>query len=463
MPKGKSKYLPIPAIIIDMVLLFNAFLTAGFIVFDGKFPDPIFYYKLLLGWSIIWIVIVLNLKLYDLPRIFYIDKIILKNVEAVVIFIFISSSFIYFLSNYAFSRKFFLLAMGLFLGMLILWHAMMVVLFKAYRKKGNNFKNIVIIGCNEPVEQLIDEVFLLPENGYKIKGIFGSTKPTEHLSKFYKGKEDELLNYLNENAIDELLISLPPEQSDLINNYMNYADNKMIRVHILPNFSKYLFQKFTINYINNVPTLSLREEPLESLSNRIMKRVFDILFSSFVLIFICSWLFPILALLIKLTSKGPVFFSQLRSGKEDNAFKCLKFRSMTVNSNSDHLQASKNDTRITTIGKILRKTSLDEFPQFLNVLMGNMSVVGPRPHMLKHTDEYKKLVDKYMVRHYSKPGITGWAQIKGFRGETKQVQDMANRAEADIWYIENWNVFLDLKIIFLTVWQVVFKKEDNAF
>ena len=194
-----------------------------------------------------------------------------------------------------------------------------------------------------------------------------------------------------------------------------------------------------------------------------MIRLFDILFSLIVIFFIMSWLLPLLALIIKATSKGPVFFSQLRSGKAGKEFNCLKFRSMTVNAASDTLQATKNDARITPIGKFIRKTSLDEFPQFFNVLLNHMSVVGPRPHMLKHTQEYQELVEKFMVRHFAKPGITGWAQVSGFRGETKKVQDMANRAAADIWYIENWNIFLDVKIIFLTVWRVFFRRDRNAF
>jgi len=347
--------------------------------------------------------------------------------------------------------------------MLILWHIMLVVVFKAYRRNGNNFKQVVIAGLHKPIEQIVNNVMLNPENGYRIIGIFGAERLQENLRQFDKGSEDGLLKFLNQNNIDELFISLPPERSDLINKFISYADNRMIRVFIMPNFSSYLFQKFTIEYIHNIPTLQLRKEPLESLSNRMVKRLFDIVFSVLVLIFIGSWLFPILAILIKITSKGPVFFSQTRSGRDDIPSQCIKFRSMIVNEDADKLQATKNDDRTTKIGKFIRKTSLDEMPQFFNVFLNQMSVVGPRPHMLKHTEEYHKQIDKYMVRQFAKPGITGWAQIKGYRGEIKEVQDMRNRAEADIWYIENWNVFLDIKIIVLTVLQVFFKREENAF
>ena len=174
-------------------------------------------------------------------------------------------------------------------------------------------------------------------------------------------------------------------------------------------------------------------------------------------------MFPIIAIIIKLTSKKTAFFLQDFTGKGGFPFRCFKFRSMTVNSNSDNLQATKNDSRVTSFGAFMRKTSIDELPQIINVLLNQMSLVGPRPHMLKHTEEYRVLVDKFMVRHFAKPGVTGWAQINGFRGETKLVKDMENRAAADIWYIENWSFFLDIKIVLSTAWSMIFKKDENAF
>jgi undecaprenyl-phosphate galactose phosphotransferase/putative colanic acid biosynthesis UDP-glucose lipid carrier transferase len=209
--------------------------------------------------------------------------------------------------------------------------------------------------------------------------------------------------------------------------------------------------------------MKLRKEPLQSLTNRVLKRMFDVIFSLMVVIILFSWIFPIIAIIIKLTSKGPVFFVQKRTGKDGEAFNCFKFRSMTVNSDSDDKQATKNDARVTKFGAIMRKTSIDELPQIINVLLNNMSLVGPRPHMLKHTEEYRVLVDKFMVRHFAKPGVTGWAQVNGFRGETKAVSDMANRAAADIWYIENWSFLLDVKIVFTTAWSMFFKQDENAF
>ncbi|WP_111709965.1 undecaprenyl-phosphate glucose phosphotransferase [Lutibacter citreus] len=463
MPKGRIKYLPIPAFLINALLLCNAFLTAGYIVFNGVNPLRKIYVFPYIGALVLWGIITVKLKMYDFPRIIHMDKIVSKTVYGIAVFAMISAAFLYVGIDYKFSREFFLITIVSFGIMLICWHMMLVVVFKAYRKKGYNVRNVIILGYNIKIEQLIKDVLLEPENGYKLQYIFSDTEIPKSLQPYFKGTEAELIPYLESNQADSLFISLPANQSYLINKYISYADNNLIRVNVMPNFTDYLSQKFYMNYIDNLAFLGLRKEPLESMSSRITKRIFDIFFAIFVLVFIGVWLFPLLAILIKLNSKGPIFFSQMRSGKDGEAFKCLKFRSMTVNTDSDSLQASKNDARITSIGKILRKTSLDEMPQFFNVLIGNMSVVGPRPHMLAHTDSYKQSVHKFMVRHFAKPGITGWAQVKGFRGETKEIKDMANRAEADIWYIENWTLMLDIKIIVLTAWQVFIRGDKNAF
>lgn len=212
----------------------------------------------------------------------------------------------------------------------------------------------------------------------------------------------------------------------------------------------------------NIPFLVLMKEPLSERKKQIIKRSFDILFSLFVIVFLLSWLVPIVALIIKLESRGPVFFLQKRSGLKNKAFNCIKFRSMTVNDVADLKIAEKGDRRITKFGEFMRKTSIDELPQFINVFIGNMSVVGPRPHMLSQTRQYSKITKKYMLRHMIKPGITGWAQVMGSRGEIFSNRDMELRVEKDIWYIQNWSFFLDLKIIFLTFYNIV-KGDEQAY
>ena len=271
----------------------------------------------------------------------------------------------------------------------------------------------------------------------------------------------ELENYCLENSISEVYYTLPYTNNNLIEKLLTFSDRKMIRFRIVPDYSTFKSRKIGFDFYGNLPVLTLREEPLQRNFNRIAKRLFDLFFSSLVILFIFSWLYPILFILIKLDSKGPVLFKQIRSGIDNKNFECYKFRSMKVNDSSDLKQAVKNDDRITTLGKFLRKTSLDEFPQFLNVFKGEMSVVGPRPHMIKHTDDYSKLIDNYMVRQLVKPGITGAAQANGFRGEIVKFEDIKNRVEYDVWYIENWSILLDVKLIFLTIINLI-KGQENA-
>ena len=221
-------------------------------------------------------------------------------------------------------------------------------------------------------------------------------------------------------------------------------------------------RRVNIDFFDNVPVLSFRKEPLKDNLNQLLKRSFDIVFSSFVILLILSWLYPIIAFLIKISSKGSVLFKQQRSGLDNQEFVCYKFRSMRQSVDADSRQATQKDKRVTGIGSFLRKTSLDEFPQFINVFLGNMSIVGPRPHMLKHTEEYSALIKKYMVRQLVKPGITGAAQIRGYRGETKELNDMEARVKWDVWYIENWTLFLDINIIFRTVFDFL-KGDEKAY
>jgi putative colanic acid biosynthesis UDP-glucose lipid carrier transferase len=264
------------------------------------------------------------------------------------------------------------------------------------------------------------------------------------------------VDYLRTHQVDEVFCAFPSISKDAVNQLMQQADQSLARFRLVPEYYEY-FQgrgRVSVEMLDNIPVISGRHEPLENPMNAAGKRLFDIVFSLIVIVCLLSWLLPILALIIKLTSRGPVFFKQKRSGRNNQAFYCLKLRSMRVNDDADRVQATQKDSRITPIGAFLRKTSLDELPQFFNVLIGNMSIVGPRPHMLKHTEDYSKIIDKFMVRHFVKPGITGWAQVTGLRGETRTPQEMQNRVEADVWYLEHWSFLLDMKIIFLTVWNI---------
>ena len=458
--KGNSKYLPLIILLIEAILYINSYLTAGYVVFEGVFPNPKFYALFASVGFVIWIVIAIYLKLYDLPRILYTDRILKKNSYGLLIFLVSSLSLLYLLSEHTVPSKFIVFFFLFYALGQTLWKLMFVVMFKSYRRKGKNFRTVVMLGNSKNLDKFSKKILERPENGYIILGYFHNEEKNIGDSPYYKGNLEDFEEFIRHQQVDELVISLNKKHSAFLNKTIRYAEKNMMRVQLIPQFSSYLYQNFTISYEQNIPVLEIFREPLESLSNRIAKRLFDIVFSLIVLLLIGSWLFPIIAILIKLTSKGPVFFSQLRSGKDDVPFHCLKFRSMTVNKDSDKVQAVKGDKRITKIGRIIRKTSIDEFPQFFNVLMSHMSVVGPRPHMIKHTHEYQKLIQKFMIRHYAKPGITGLAQIRGHRGETKKVSDMEKRVESDIVYIENWSLWLDMKIVFLTAWQIIFKNDE---
>lgn len=276
------------------------------------------------------------------------------------------------------------------------------------------------------------------------------------------GNLRDCLSFVQANEVTEVYSTLSPELNPYLYELAHKAEEQLVRFKFVLDYKLFVNRSFHIDFVDNMPVLSLRSEPLEDTGNRIQKRLLDILVSTLVTVFILSWLTPILAILIKLESKGPVFFKQLRSGKNNKSFWCIKFRSLRENDESDVKQVTKNDSRVTKLGRFMRKTNIDELPQFLNVLIGNMSVVGPRPHMLKHTEEFFAMYDKYMIRHFVKPGVTGLAQVKGYRGEIKEIGLLRKRIEHDIYYLENWSLMQDFKIILSTIF-VSFKGDDAAY
>ena len=273
---------------------------------------------------------------------------------------------------------------------------------------------------------------------------------------------EAIFDYISNEKIDEIFCSISELNNDDLLAVVNYADNNLKVVKFIPDRSKVLSKKLQHDYYGIIPILTFRTIPLDDPFSALLKRLFDIVFSLIVIVLVLSWLIPLIALVIKIESKGSVFFIQSRNGYNFKSFKCFKFRSMVINPKADLEQVTRDDSRITIFGKLLRKTSLDEMPQFFNVLKGDMSVVGPRPHMLSHTDMYAKKIDKFMVRHFVKPGITGLAQVSGFRGEVETDKDIIGRVQHDIFYIENWSFFLDLKIIFQTIFNTL-KGEDKAY
>jgi putative colanic acid biosynthesis UDP-glucose lipid carrier transferase len=290
----------------------------------------------------------------------------------------------------------------------------------------------------------------------------------ENSSETYETKEDFKLGLSNSihsaslNNIDEFYIIAKPEFITDLSYFFELGDQYCMRLKFVPDFSTISKVDFTTSRFDNFQVIKPRHEPLQNAYNRLIKRVFDLVMSILIIVFVLSWLYPILAFIIKKQSNGPVLFKQVRTGKKNEPFTCYKFRSMQANVADESKQAQKEDARITSIGKFIRRTSLDEMPQFFNVFCGDMSIVGPRPHMIQHTIDYKDQINDFMVRHFVKPGITGLAQVTGLRGETKNVRDMQRRVRADIDYVQNWSLIKDIKICFLTI-IVTLKGDEKAF
>jgi undecaprenyl-phosphate galactose phosphotransferase/putative colanic acid biosynthesis UDP-glucose lipid carrier transferase len=276
-------------------------------------------------------------------------------------------------------------------------------------------------------------------------------------------KFSDIENYIKKEKINEMYVALHFNDAGRIRELIQLAEKYLVRIKFVPDFYEYTkARKVNIDFYENTPVLMFRKEPLEIAANRLVKKLFDILFSLIVIILVFSWLFPILMMLVKLSSRGPLFFKQLRSGEDNKEFLCWKFRTMRVNHLSDEVQASEGDPRITKIGAFMRRNSLDELPQFWNVLMGDMSVVGPRPHPTPLNMASMHTIDNYMLRHIVTPGITGWAQVNGCRGETKAPGSMQKRVNFDLYYIHRWTFWLDCQIILQTIINLM-RGDQNAY
>jgi putative colanic acid biosysnthesis UDP-glucose lipid carrier transferase len=323
-------------------------------------------------------------------------------------------------------------------------------------------KNILILGYNK-VSKKIVEYLETNKVGINIIGFCEDVKNVKELTHYpVLCGIDGAINISLALNVHEIYSTIYPEKDSRIYNLMQQADHECIRFKIVPDFTQFINHPVNFGYLNDLPVLSVRKEPLEKYKNRLIKRVVDVLVSFSVMAFILTWLLPILGLLIFIESPGPIFFVQYRSGRNKKPFKCIKLRSMYMNKESEICQATRDDPRFTKIGKFIRRSGLDEFPQFINVLIGNMSLVGPRPHMLRHTEDFSKVSNHYTVRHFIKPGITGWAQINSYRGEITKPEQVQDRAEHDVWYLENWSIWLDIRILFLTVLNKL-KGEKDAF
>ena len=373
--------------------------------------------------------------------------------------LFLFSGFISILNLLFFRQEFYLttiiIAATIFYFLMLFYRLTLDSILEKYRATGGNILKCLVIVHDFHGDQLYDEILKHPELGYRCNGVYTYKKTKKNITKVpYLGTFDKidseiLINY------DRIFFSqkLKTKYQEKI---INKADSLNITVSSIPELAFYDYKNFFISKISTVPYVSINSLPLDNLFNIFIKRSFDIIFSFFVTIFILSWMIPIFGIIIKIGSKGPVFFIQKREGYKGNYFGCLKFRTMVVNSQSDTKWADDDDNRLTRFGKFLRLSTLDEMPQFLNVLYGDMSVVGPRPHPINLNKEYKTKIDGFSKRHRFKPGITGLAQSKGYSGFIHSHSDMRERVKMDIFYFKNWNFILDFKIVFLTAF-IIFK------
>lgn len=325
-------------------------------------------------------------------------------------------------------------------------------------------RKIAIIGYNEAGVKLA-EYFSNKSKVYSFSGFFDDySNYTIDNNGEIVGSIDNCISYAIKNNVTEIYSTLNPAEHSNIHTLINAAERHCVRVKFVGDARPEFFDgNSVIDFIHEYPIVGLRKEPLEYMGNRIKKRIFDIALSSFAILFVLSWLLPLIAILIKLESRGPIFFIQQRAGRNNKVFNILKFRTMVAaEKNKEFKQAVKNDPRVTRLGRLFRKLSIDELPQFFNVLWGNMSFTGPRPHPIKLNENYMNSINSYMARHFAKPGITGWAQVNSYRGETESLESMKKRIEYDMWYIENWTFMLDVKIFFMTIINL-FKKQEKAY
>ena len=435
----------------DLLFLNLAFFVASYITTQtiSFFPeDQTFTFLVMINF--IWYVLASYSDLYKIDLLVRIDKNIYKvlfitTFHYLIISLILYLSGIFNVSAYQIFIFYFTVYYSIFAGKILL-----LLTLKFLRRHKYDIRTVVILGGGKVGDEIKSLIMADYSFGYRYLGTFDDTSSDCQFKSAVMGTLDDFKTFALTNKVDVAFIALREDAFSRVDDLMQFCDDNTIRVKIVPDFMRYIRNRIKLDYYGSIPIILLREEPLESYRNQFLKRSFDILFSLFVLLFILTWLVPLLGLLIKLDSKGPIFFVQRRTGLNNKVFKVFKFRIMHENEEADTKAASDGDPRLTRIGGFLRKTNIDELPQFINVLLGNMSVIGPRPHMLQETDQYSKIVDSYLVRHFVRPGITGWAQVNGFHGDTLSSKIMRGRVRCDVFYIENWSVLLDIRIFFKT-------------
>ena len=442
---------------------FNIIFPAIFVLCEAiiiAFVSSLMHYLTFSTWSsyntlivILWLIIVIYTKSYNIGRgVSYLNTVRLALKSIFILFSIVAIGNL-FVNYYTFSIKSIFFALSIFTASIITFRMLTHFILDSYRSYGGNITNVAIFGYDKMGKNFYRTLRQYPHLGYRSNGIFSFKNIKNKINDIPSlGSSDTF--YKNYTQFHEIFISteLPfTHQKELI----DFCDKHFIPVKLLPELANYEFKNFFIKKLYNIPVIDVNQLPLDLWYNKILKRLFDIIFSLFVLIFFVSWMYIIFGIIIKFQSKGPVLFTQKRHGLGGKVFYCYKFRTMIINDQSDTLFADNNDSRLTKFGKFLRISALDEMPQFLNVLFGDMSVVGPRPHPIKLNNEFSYKIDKFSKRHQFKPGITGLAQVQGFRGKIYTFHDMSSRVRLDRYYFKNWSIFYDFKICFKTFFGIL--------
>ena len=405
------------------------------------------YYNLLI--VIFWIIAVIYTKSYNIGRgVSYVNTIYtaLKSIFILFSVVAIGNLFV---NNSPFSIKSIFFALSIFTSSILSFRILTHFILDRYRSYGGNITNVAIFGYDKMGKNFFKTIKQNPHLGYRSNGIFS-----------YKLKKNKINDIPNLGTFDNFYKSYSQFQEIYMSSkipiknqqkLIDFCDKNFVPVKLLPELVNYEYKNFFIKKFYNIPVIDINMLPLDMWYNKILKRIFDIIFSLLVLTFFVSWMYVIFGIIIKTQSRGPVLFKQRRHGIGGSIFYCYKFRTMVVNNEEDTKFADNKDSRLTKFGKFLRISALDEMPQFLNVLIGDMSVVGPRPHPIKLNDQFSSKVNKFSKRHQFKPGITGLAQIQGYRGKIYGFYDMSSRVKLDRYYFKNWSIFFDLKICFKTV------------
>jgi putative colanic acid biosysnthesis UDP-glucose lipid carrier transferase len=447
-----SKNIPFIAITGDFILL-NLLFVWGFCYLACN--GPCFSPKLVsfyLYLNITWLILVFVFGANKFDRNIRKKSIFFVYVKIIVFFFFLFLLYFQVTPLSYYPRNYIKYLFPLFFILLISWKFSLYFAFSFYRKKGFNYRNVIILGCTPQTRNLQKYFITNKWHRYRFLGFFDDDKNN---SDQVIGQWNELKQFIAHTQVDEIYLawngippSVMPEITEIISEFP-------IKVRIIPDLGNFIFKSAELISYGTLPVLQIHPGPLSYWYNRLLKRSFDLVFSLVMILFVLSWMTLFLYVISILSSRQGVFFRQRRTCSDGREFTCIKFRSMRNNEETEPGHDMSNDDRITPVGRILRKFSLDELPQFINVMLGDMSVIGPRPHMLKHTEEYRQLIKRFMLRHTVKPGITGLAQVNGFRGDIKNFSDIHNRVENDVYYIENWSFNLDLKIISLTLWVII--------